>query len=153
MKQCLNPRLKDTSMIQILEKLSEMSKSIRNQNYVKVSNNQKKVIIAYVESLLEIMDSSIRIYCDDDSDFVRRSNVMLSYQKALLRLQENQPNIQNTCNLDIDDYVNSLSGCLDAMIERKYENDPQKVNEAKKERERIAENFKQAKEGIEKLIK
>lgn len=153
MKQYINPRLKDTSMIQILEKLTETNKLIRNQNCLKVSNNQKKVIVAYVQSLLEIMDSSIRIYCKDDSDSVQRNNVMLSYQKSLLHLQEKQPTIRNTCNLNIDDYINTLSGCLYAMTERKYENDSQKQKEAKEERERIAEKFKQAKEGIEKLIK
>ena len=48
-------------------------------------------------------------------------------------------------------HVKSASG--QKLAERKYGNDPEKVDEAMKERERIAENFKQAKEGIEKSYK
>ena len=152
MKQKLNPVLKDKSKVQISEKPSEICRLVNNPNCMRAPNLQCEVIII-VNSLLSRMYSAIDNYCKDDTDDVQKNKEMITFQECLFHLQNCKLNIESIRNIKIDEYLESLSECLNDMAERKYGNDPEKVDEAMKERERIAENFKQAKEGIEKSYK
>lgn len=152
MKQKLNPVLKDKSKVQNSEKPSEICRLVKNSNCMRAPNIQCEVIVI-VNSLLSRMYSAIDSYRKDDTDDVQKNKEMITFQECLFHLQNCKLNIESIRNIKIDEYLESLSECLNDMAERKYGNDPEKVNEAKEERERIAENFKQAKEGIEKSYK
>lgn len=152
MKQKLNPVLKDKSKVQNSEKPSEICRLVKNSNCMRAPNIQCEVIVI-VNSLLSRMYSAIDSYRKDDTDDVQKNKEMITFQECLFHLQNCKLNIESIRNIKIDEYLESLSECLNNMAERKYGNDPKKVNEARKERERIAENFKQAKEGIEKSYK
>ena len=152
MKQELNPVLKDKSKVQSSEKPSEICRLVKNSNCMRAPNIQCEVIVI-VNSLLSRMYSAIDNYCKDDTDDAQKNREMITFQECLFHLQNCKLNIESIRNIKIDEYLESLSECLNDMAERKYGNDPEKVDEAMKERERIAENFKQAKEGIEKSYK
>lgn len=110
-------------------------------------------VIVIVNSLLSRMYSAIDNYCKDDTDDVQKNKEMITFQECLFHLQNCKLNIESIRNIKIDEYLESLSICLYDMAERKYGNIIGMEKKAKKERERIAENFKQAKEGIEKSYK
>lgn len=144
---------KDAIIDQNNKPSSDISKSNRELKCVRIPNIPHDVVIGCANILLEKMGAAINNYKKDDTDDAQKNREMITFQECLFHLQNCKLNIESIRNIKIDEYLESLSECLNDMAERKYGNDPEKVNEAKEERERIAENFKQAKEGIEKSYK
>ena len=96
-------------------------------------------IIISLKGYLRRMDASVQNYSSANASDTDKHTEMLEYQKKLSCIIAIKHRIENICSTKVTSFIKDLSECLDDMANNKSG-------------KKIEEKFKNAKDGIEKLL-
>lgn len=138
-KRSIKPHLKDTKSISCLDELREMNRNVCNICRINTEEIPDSCIVISLKGYLRRMDASVQNYSSANASDTDKHIEMLDYQKELSCIVAIKHRIENICSTKVTPFIKDLSECLNDMANNKSE-------------KKLQDKFKNAKDGIEKLL-